>query len=250
VDVYTTEEEQLAALKKWFKDNWRWMLTAIGVFLFVFFGKQYIEQQQIKKNQNVFGVHAEVTSLRQELMTSLKENPVASSAQQKGSDEKESDEKKPATTEADTIEVAKNAYLQKLDVLKKDYSKHKLTQLAVLSGASALVEAADYTAAEKELRWLVNNNPAPELIGIVKLRLGQVLFQIEKYDEALKVTQQAVKSKSGYEARTYELIGDIYTTENKFKEALAAYKQAQSAKQTVSNNQALQWKIDDLANAQ
>ena len=225
MEAYTTEDEQLAAIKKWFQENSRWIVMAVGVFLLVFFGKKFIENQQIQKSQAVFSSYQEVTELRSKFLDL------------------------PEETSEENRTTSLNAYLKALDELKDTSSQHQLTELAVLSAAAVFVNEKDYDAAETELRWLLDKGVADEIQDLVNLRLGQVLLQKSQYDEAASILEGIVGEDHGYQQRVLELLGDVYVLQGKKAKALEVYTQSMAKMSATSSNTALLWKIDDLAEA-
>ena len=51
VDVYRTEEEQVEALKRWFRDNGRSLVTAILIALILVFGFRYWQDSQLRQRE-------------------------------------------------------------------------------------------------------------------------------------------------------------------------------------------------------
>ena len=127
------------------------------------------------------------------------------------------------------------------------HQDHALTELAILSAASVLVEDEAYDIAEAELQWALSHEPRAEIADLVRLRLGQVLFQKNQLDKALEIITLSIGRERGYQDSLLELQGDIYLMQDKPKKALSSYEAALSANDVISSHQALQWKIDDLA---
>lgn len=94
---------------------------------------------------------------------------------------------------------------------------------AALAAAKASFDAKDYESARKHLQWAADKGKT-ELRPIAHLRLGTVLLEEKKYDEALK-SADAVKEES-YLALASDLKGDILTAKGSKEEARLAYQMA------------------------
>jgi len=218
VDVYKTEEEQFDTIKKWIKDNGTGVAIVIFVVAAFFGGRSYWQSH----NQANF----ETTYVEFEQASTLRDGALV-----EGADEK-----------------AFKAYINAVDQLKNDQSKHALTDLAVLKMAADFADKGRWDDAEAELRWLQQNEVVPALQSLVALRLGQVLFQKNQLKEALSVLNSASAGDDDYLPRIKELEGDILLEMKSQPKALKAYRAAaKSNSEKGLSSPALQWKIDDLA---
>lgn len=188
VDPYRSEDEQVEALKRWWKDNGTSTLTSVALAIAVVLGWQGWQQRQQQSR--------EVASATYQTMLE---------AIQAGGDK---------LTTAKTM----------ADTLKADFSGSAYAQLAALAKARLLVEAKDLAGAEAELRWVLEHKPADEIKGIVQLRLAKVLSA--KGDRAGALAALAGNPPEALAAAYAEARGDILLAEGKRDEAKAAYQQA------------------------
>jgi len=212
VDVYTTEEEQIAAIKKWWKENWMSLVGGILIGLAILTGGKYWISSK--------NMHAEAASAEYEAM-------IQALASKKTDD---------ASTRAAT--------------LLGQFSDTPYAGYAALAMAKIKTDVNELVAAKSHLRWAIDNVKQPEIKIEAQIRLSRVLLAEEKYDEALQELTN-VKSNS-YKAVVEELKGDIYVAKGETDKARTAYTIALSElsltptgnSQRLRNN--LQIKLDDL----
>jgi len=212
VDVYTTEEEQIAAIKKWWKDNWMSLAGGILIGVGILSGYKYWVNSK--------NLHAEAASAEYEAMIlSLKGN-------------------KPEEVSARAAS------------LLGQYSDTPYAGFAALAMAKIKVDSKELVAAKSNLRWAIDNVKQPEIKIEAQIRLARVLLAEENYDEALQQLQSI--SAKAYKAVVEELKGDIYVAQGETAKARTAYNIALSelslnqsgTSQRLRNN--LQIKLDDL----
>lgn len=114
-------------------------------------------------------------------------------------------EKSKALTEKLTTEFAKSAYGAR----------------AALLSAKASFDAGDLKSAEALLRTGVANAPDEPMRALVALRLGAVLLEAKKYDEALNVL--AAPHPQPFAPLFADLRGDVLVASGKTEEAKSAY---------------------------
>lgn len=212
MDVYTTEDEQIAAIKKWWKENWMSLLGGVLIGGAALIGGKYWLDS---KSQ-----HAEMASYEFEiLIQALNANKPEQAA-------------------------------EKASLLLGQYVDTPYAGLASLAMAKIKVESDDLVAAKSHLRWAMDNATQDDVKLIAKIRMARVLLAEAKYDDAL-TTLEGIKSgaqKAGIE----ELKGDIYVAKGETDKARRAYNVAlvalDSAAASVSSRARnfLQIKLDDL----
>ncbi len=194
MDSYKTEEEQIIALKRWWKDNGNSLLIGIGLALAVVFGwKAY--QQNVENNKNAASV----------LYQQLLEVAVGSPA----SEESES-----------SIEFIATK-------LKSEFNSSEYAAYAALFLAKSAVGKGDLSAAATELRWILDNFETSPLTYIVKGRLARVLDAQGSKDEALALLD--VAGVGSHAAMYLEIKGDILNRAGEVDAAKAAYLEAYKA---------------------
>lgn len=128
--------------------------------------------------------------------------------------------------------------------LKNDYPKTPYASMVAMDQAKSLAENGDYTKAETELQWVLDNAKDPELLSIAKLRLARVLVAQEQLDqaEALLTNDELPAAYSGL---VNDIRGDIYAARAQSDEARQAYERAL---ETSQGNAAelIRLKLDNL----
>lgn len=212
MDVYTTEDEQIAAMKKWWNENWMSLLGGVLIGSAVLIGGKYWLDSK--------GHHAEMASYEFEtLVQALNANKSEQAA-------------------------------EKAALLLGEYVDTPYAGLASLAMAKIKTESDDLVAAKSHLRWAMDNATQDEVKHIAKIRMARVLLAEAKYDDALAMLNE-IKSgpqKAGIE----ELKGDIYVAKGETEAARRAYNVALVALDTAAASVSsrarnfLQIKLDDL----
>ena len=96
--------------------------------------------------------------------------------------------------------------------------------LGALAAARFHFDRAGLKNARAQLQWAVERSPSEELRDLARLRLAAVLLDDKAYDEALALL--AAKHAAPVEAQYAALRGDILVAKNQPAEAKAAYKLA------------------------
>ena len=212
---YQTDEEQVEALKKWWKENGQSTVIAIVVAGAGVFGWQGWQQQQQETIDASSAIYQNLLSAT----TANNGNPTA-------------EQQKTANHLADT--------------LKLDFKNSTYARFAALYKAKLAVETNQLATAEQELRWVLAHGQADELALQARLRLARVLNAQQQYEQAL--AELAVDA-SGYAAAFEEAKGDIYLAQgDKPKAKLAFQKSTELAAQggQASPNPLLDMKLQQL----
>jgi predicted negative regulator of RcsB-dependent stress response len=116
---------------------------------------------------------------------------------------------------------------------------------AALSAARASFEMGDLAGARSQLQWVIDHAKEPEVRDIARLRLAGVLLDEKKPDEALKLLE--AKPVESLEALYADLRGDALLAQGKRAEARAAYQLALDKSEGGSAYRAIvQAKLDAL----
>jgi predicted negative regulator of RcsB-dependent stress response len=213
-----TEEEQVEAIKSWWKENGKSLIITIVVVL-----TGYLGWNGYQDNQRTQGEAA--ASIYQQLM---------SKATKPLSEQTEADK-----TELETVAAQ----------LKADYPNSLYAQFASLYLAKFAIEANNFDAASSELAALVESNEAGPVTYLAKVRLARVWVQQNKLDDALALV--ATTPEESFTVQYEETKGDILFAKGELAAARTAYQAARTAAMALGiNTQVLQRKIDDLAGAQ
>lgn len=209
-----TEEEQIEAIKNWWADNGKTVLIGAVLLLASYFGVNTYKDHVRGQGEQASAIYQQALEL----------------VDQQGD-----------------AEQAKKTQL--FNQLKTEYSSTPYAKFAALFLAKDAVEAADFTMAETELRY-VQQNPVDEPMKMLAtVRLAMVLNEVKKHDEALALVT-GVES-GAFAAQYLEVKGDILFAQGNNDAARDAYQLAKAAVQLAgTSNPVLDMKLDNLAVAQ
>ncbi len=217
MNIYSTEDEQITALKKWWKENGTAILLGLAIALGGVFGYQAWQKSE---QQNA----AEASALYQE-MAALVAN----------SREELSDEQK-------------STLVHLADRLKSDFSGSGYAPLAGLFKAGHLVKEGDLDGAKNELLWVLEQDLDASLEKVVRLRLARVTF-----DGSKETASQALALIDDVDAGTFtasyeDVKGDLYLALEQTDQARDAYQKSVDAAREAGQSRPLtQLKLNDLA---
>ena len=203
---FETEEQQVEALKKWWKENGKQIIFgAIIGFGLIIGWRYYLDYSSSQR--------AEASALFEQVVS------VSDDANQA---------------------VDKAAVFEKI---KKDYSDTTYYSSAGLVLAKTYYDAGKKVEAIAVLDELLESKGQEVVLLIASERKARILIDLGKYDEALTVLSIDVKAefKSIYE----ELKGDAYVAKGDIDNAKNAYDKALKLN-TSGRNNLLQMKRDDL----
>lgn len=212
---HLTEEEQLETLKRWWADNGRSVVAGIALAVLGYFGWQFWQSEQQERREAA-------SILYQQLSESLADAQNLS---------------------ADQLTAAQSI----AEELKEDYSGLLYAADAALLMAGAAVQQGDLELAEQHLRWIVEQNTSEEMSLLARLRLAQVLYGQEDYEQGMSVLAQAQET-GAYAAAYAELRGDLLLAQNQPAQAQAAYQSAleQLLPEQNARRDIIQMKLDDI----
>ncbi len=132
------------------------------------------------------------------------------------------------------------------DGIIADFGATAYAPMAALVVAQTEYEAGELDAAKARLQWAIDNAASEEVQMLARLRLAAVLLDQEQYDAALQLLDQKVtQALSGAYA---DLRGDILVAQGKPAEARAQYQQALDQAQDDSAwRNVVQLKLDALS---
>ncbi len=220
MDSLRTEEEQLAAIKAFWKNYGSAILLGLVVSLGSVYGYRAWQNHQKEQAQTA-------SALYQELLDIV----VA------GQGQALTDEQK-ATFE----------HLSK--TLQTDFESSVYAQFTALFKARNAVVDNDLDTAAHELEWLLLQKPGREIEIVARMRMAQVLLAQggkEKQTEALELLDQ-ITQPGAFKATYGEVRGDVLLALGRRDEAREAYQSAVDAAGVAGSQRPLaQMKLDDLA---
>jgi predicted negative regulator of RcsB-dependent stress response len=201
------EQEQIDALKAWWKDNAN---TLIGVVLVVALaaagwrGWQYYQNMQAAEAATLYaGFVKQVES---------------------------ADSKRVNDAAAEVMER---------------YPRTAYAARAALIAAQVNEQGSDLARAKTQLQWALEHTGEDGLKSVATLRLAAIQLDEKKYDEALK--QLEAKHPAAFDALYADLRGDVLNTAGKRDEARSAYMLAyDKTPETSQYRNVIQMKMDAL----
>lgn len=192
MESYRTEEEQVEALKRWWKENGRSTMVGVVLALGLGFGWQAWQKNQESAAQNA-------SNLYQQMLQAL------------------------SAEEGQTGTIGRQIATE----LKDSHRGTVYAQFAALHLARLAVNEGQPQVAEQELRWtLAMADEGDDVHQVAQLRLARVLAAQEKEEEALTLLAGA---NTDFIASYAIARGDILLAQGREADALAAYESAAAA---------------------
>jgi predicted negative regulator of RcsB-dependent stress response len=203
---HMTEDEQVEALKRWWRENGKSTLLTIAIAVAAVFGWQGWQKQQQASVEAA-------SALYQNMLTAALANNAQPNSEQ----------------------LATANHLA--ETLKTDFANSTYADFAALYQAKFAVEAGDLAAAEQALNWVLAGGSTAEVEAQARLRLARVQYAAQNFEQALATLNNG--EALGYASAFEELKGDIYQSQGKTDLAAAAYEQALAlaaqAEQPINN---------------
>jgi predicted negative regulator of RcsB-dependent stress response len=201
------EQEQLEALKAWWKDNGNWILGTVLVVVVAmgsWRGWQYYQHQQATKAATLYMQVVE----------------------QVGSNDPK------------RVNDAAAAVMDK-------FASTAYAARAALLAAQVNEQAKDVAHAKTQLQWVIDHAGEAALKDVARLRLAAVLLDEKNYADALQLLE--AKHPESFDGLYADLRGDVLSAQGKTDEARSAYKLAYEKfdVQNIYRN-LIQMKIDAL----
>ena len=208
METYQTEEEQVQAIKDWWKTNGRAVIAGLVIGIGAIAGYRYWMNYQTSQSQQASLIYAQV---------------IASAA---------------SADSAKAFEQGKS--------LISDYSGTPYAALGALTLSKLAMDKADYATAAAQLRWIIDNSSDDGLNHVARLRLARVLAAQDKPDLALSLLNEA--DTSGFTTLYHETRGDIFVQQGKTQQAVEEYHKAlQDVEMNPQRRRTLEMKMNDLA---
>jgi len=206
VSAFETEEQQVEAIKKWWKENGKAIiLGAVLTLVAVGAGRYWFEYQSTRSES----ASVEYSQLLSEL----------------GQDNRE-------------------AVVKRGEYLVNTYPKTGYAALAALIVAKARVEAGEMAAARSQLQWVIDNTPQAELKDVARLRLARIQLAEGDAQQAL-ATLSGIDSDV-FAAAAEEIRGDAYMAMGDTGAARTAYQKALDSSEPGVDTRLLRMKLDNI----
>ncbi len=208
MEIYNTEEQQVEAIKRFFREHGLSMAAGIVLGLGGLYGFRFYQAKQLEAQEAQSAAYAVLVD----------------KAAAEGTDKK--------------------AWLTDAQKFIADHKDSNYSHLAALMAAKEAVVLKDYAAAEQQLSAVAASSKVPEVIAVAQLRLARVQAEQAKYKEALATL--AATMPAAFAAQQNELKGDVLLKSGDEVAALAAYKAAQAGTE-AGKNPLLDVKLNELA---
>ena len=190
---YETEEQQLEAIKNWWKENSSMVVTGIAVGVASIFGWQYYQTENIN--------HEEQASILYEQVLVRSDDPSKI-----------------------------NEQLASVNQLEAEFKDTPYASLSALIVAKQQIAAGQVEKAQQQYLWVIENAKQTELKYLAKVRLSRLLLTNKQYDKALDLLNETYPES--FKAMVMELKGDVLFTQGNKVQAKKAYLEALSASKT------------------
>jgi len=180
------EQEQLAALKAWWKENGNLIIGAVSLVLVLFSawqGWSYYQRNQAAQASALY----------------------------------DAVQKAAGANDLKLVRESAGAVLEQ-------FPRTTYAAMAALLSAKAHFQGGDLKTAHAQLAWVAENAKDEALRDIARLRLSSVMLDEKAYDDALKSLD--TRHGATFDAQFLAARGDVLVAQGKKAEAIAAYKAA------------------------
>ena len=193
---YVTEEQQVEAIKQFWKENGSAIILGAVIGFGALFGWNYYkEQQQVKAEE----ASAQYASAVQSIVAGQTEHP---------------------------------EFEKKAEALKSEYSETTYASLAALKMAQHYVEQNKLDQAAEQLRWVVDQtNDTFE--AVANIRLARVLLEQDKYQETIAIVSN-IKDEA-YKSTALLIKGEALLGQQQVEQAKTAFVEARDASENITN---------------
>lgn len=190
MEEFESEDQQIEAIKKWWKENGVSLILGLGIGVAALLG--WREYLSYKTDHS-----AEASDLYQAVQMQVGNN------------------------------ILDDAHVKKAELIRNDYADTPYAALVSMLQAKYEYEKGDAESALMHLRWAIDNARETDVQHIARLRTARILIAEGKFDEAEAILTTAYPAPftSGYE----ELKGDMYAARGEIAQARVAYDKAINA---------------------
>jgi len=201
------EQEQLDALKAWWKDNRNWLISAVAIALLAYAAFSFWKNYQGRQAAEAATLYAEVL-------------------------------KQVASNDSKRINDSVAALVEK-------YSSTAYAPRAQLLAVQANLQVKDLARAKTQLEWVIDHASESGLQDTARLKLSSILLDEKNYAAAIKLLDAT--HPDAFTGLFADLKGDVLAAQGKTEEARAAYKLAfEKMDNKSAYRNLIQLKIDGL----
>jgi predicted negative regulator of RcsB-dependent stress response len=178
-----SDNEREEQLRRWWSENWLWIVGGIALGLGLLAGWQYWQKSRLQSAEQDEAAYMAV-------LDSLSQNQ-------------------------------QDAAIKKSDDLRRLHPKSPYADQSDLALARALVDSRKFDDAAKRLRTVAENSRDPQLRLVARSRLARVLGEQGKHDDALALLDVAKAGEFG--PLFHEIRGDLYAAKGDAASARKEY---------------------------
>ncbi len=204
------EQEQVDALKAWWKQNGKTVIMAVSVFIVTIAGIQGWRVYQSNQAHQAAAMYSQLENAEQ-------------------------------TKDTKKIRDAAGQIIEK-------YPSTPYAARAALISARANYESGDAKSAKAQLEWVVGHSKEAPVLDMARLRLAGILLDEKNFAESIKLLN--AKHEDTYDGLYADLLGDAMVAQGKADEARKAYKESiQKTDEKSPFRKYIQIKLDSLGEA-
>ncbi len=209
MDEFESEDQQVEAIKKWWKENGASLVLGLGIGIAALLGwREYLAYQTEHS--------AEASDLFEAVQTRI------------------------------ASEMLDDTHIGKADLIRNEYSNTPYAALVSLLQAKHDYDNGNSESARMHLRWTIEHATEDDIKYVARLRLARILIAEKNYDEAEAILLAG--HPAGFDVGYEELKGDLYVAKGEIAMARVAYDKAIDAAAGGASRW-LRLKRQDLGNA-
>ena len=190
MEEFESEDQQVEAIKKWWKDNGASLILGLGIGIAGLLGWREYLAYQTRHSAEASDLYVVVQT---QVMTDRFDEAAAGKA----------------------------------DLIRTEYADTPYAALASMAQARFEYENGQADAALTHLRWASENASEIDVQHVARLRLARILIAQKQYDEAETIL--LAEHPSGFDAGYEELKGDLFVARGDVAQARVAYEKAINA---------------------
>ena len=206
---YETEEQQVEALKDWWRENGRAVILGVVIGAALIGGWTFWKSQQEKQAVQASDMYSQ---------------------------------------SLDAIRAGEHDKVASLaDTISKEHKGTLYAAYTNLTAARSAVEQGNLDAAATRLQWVIDNSELDDVVIVAKARLARISAVQGNAEAGLKVLPSSYPES--FTALIEEVRGDLQVAAGDETAARAAYQKALDSGTGIANRDGLEMKLNELASA-